>query len=293
MEATAGTLPMTSTFRDFVALTKPRITFLVLVTAAGGAWLAPGKMSAFRFIATLLTTCTVVAGANVLNCWMERDSDRFMTRTAKRPLADRRIDARAALIFGIILSAISLPAMFVLLNPLTGLLGALALFMYVGIYTPMKRRSWTALLIGAVPGALPPLMGWTAATNHLDTPGLVLFAIMFLWQVPHFIAIAIFRKEEYARAGIKVLPLVAGDRLAVLHGVIYAAVLLPVSLLLVPMRVAGMGYFVVALLTGIAFLIYTMLGLRKDAGHKWAKQLFIISLLYITLIFAALMLDAA
>lgn len=293
MSSIAATSSMTATLRDVVSLAKPRLSLLVLVTTAGGAWLVPGSMPAFPLALTLISTMGIVASANAFNCWLERDSDARMTRTKTRPLATGTLDERTALAFAFGTLALSLPLLAWAANPLTALLGAIAFVSYVGIYTPLKQRSWTATLVGALPGALPPLMGWTAAAGSIDQPGLVLFAIMFLWQIPHFIAIAIFRKEEYARAGIRVLPLVVGDRAAALHGVVYAAVLLPVSLLLTPMRVAGVLYFGYALVAGIAFLAMALMGLRPTADVKWARSLFGVSLLYLTGLFAALLIDAA
>jgi protoheme IX farnesyltransferase len=157
----------------------------------------------------------------------------------------------------------------------------------------MKQYTPTALLVGAVPGALPPLMGWTAVTNGLEAPGLVLFSILFLWQVPHFIAISIFRQEEYERAGLKVLPSVKGLRTSKLQALLWTLVLFVTSLLLVPLRVAGVGYAVTALVMGAMFLGVALMGLRESAGVKWAKQLFITSLIYLTVLFTALMIDAA
>lgn len=292
MASAVSTAVSAGSLRDFVALTKPRITTMVVVTAAGGMWLAPTHHTPFYFILTLLATATVVSAANVFNCWIERESDREMTRTSYRPLPAGRISPTSALAFGFVLAIISVPVLTIGVNPLTGFLGALALILYVCVYTPMKQRSWTALLVGAVPGALPPLMGWTAATGKLEAPGLVLFGIMFLWQVPHFIAISIFRREEYERAGIVVLPSVIGDRAATVHAIIYAAALLPVTLLLAPLGVAGKPYLVAATVLGLVFLGTALLGLRPSAGHKWARKLFYVSLLYVTFLFAALSLDA-
>jgi protoheme IX farnesyltransferase len=186
----------------------------------------------------------------------------------------------------------SVPLFTFLVNPLTGLLAAIALVSYVWVYTPLKQRSWTALLVGAVPGALPPLMGWTAATGRLEVPGLVLFAVLFVWQIPHFIAIALFRREDYERAGMKVLPAVLGDRSARWHAVIWAGLLLPVTLLLVPIGVAGMVYLVVAGVLGAGFFAMALIGLRRDAGRPWARRLFLASLVHLTVLFAVLMLDA-
>ncbi len=199
---TALTTGALGTLRELALLTKPRITLLVLVTAAGGLWIAPERVSAVTAIVTLAATAAVVSAANALNCWLEREIDKHMTRTANRPLPARRLEPRVALAFGIGVGLFSVPVLWIAANPLTGLLAAIALVTYVGIYTPMKQRSAKALLIGAVPGALPPLMGYTAATNRLDAVGLAVFGILFFWQLPHFLAIATFRREEYERAGI-------------------------------------------------------------------------------------------
>lgn len=282
----------TATARDVVSLTKPRITLLVLLTAAGGMWLAPVPVPAIAILVMLVATGAVVSAANTLNCWLERDSDRFMRRTAVRPLPAGRLEPRFALGLGLALGAVSVPALTLLVNPMTGLLGAIALVSYVAVYTPMKQKSPLALLVGAVPGALPPLMGWTAATGTIDAPGLVLFGILFLWQIPHFIAIAIFRKDDYVRAGLKVLPAVRGDAIAWQNAALYAGVLLPVSLMLVPMGVVGLTYFVAALVLGVAYLGVALVGLRKSAGRRWARTLFFTSLVYLPLLCAALMLDA-
>ena len=208
------TLPATASFagtlRDLVSLIKPRITFLVITTSAGGLWLAPGTPGLTRSIIAVLAIAAVVMSANALNCWMERVSDRAMTRTMNRPLPAGRLDPKIALVFGLALGAISVPVLALLVNPITGELGAIALIMYVWMYTPLKQKTWTALLVGAVPGAMPPLMGWTAATGHVELPGVVLFAVLFIWQIPHFIAISVFRQSEYERAAIRVLPSVVG-----------------------------------------------------------------------------------
>lgn len=284
--------------RDLVALTKPRITLMVLITTAGGLWLAPGTLGALAVVATLVGTALVVASANSLNCWMERDVDKHMARTKQRPLPAGRLDPQVALVFGLVLGAFSVPLLALAVNPLTGLLAAVALVSYVWIYTPMKQVSPAALLIGSVPGAMPPLMGWTAATGELQAPGLVLFGILFIWQLPHFLAIAMFRQNEYAKAGIKVMPWVRGNARTRLHAAMYAGALVPVSLLLVPLGIAGTIYLVVAGVSGVLFAGLCIAGLFRDregreAGNKWARAVFIASLVYLPLLFAALAVDVA
>jgi protoheme IX farnesyltransferase len=160
------------------------------------------------------------------------------------------------------------------------------------LYTPMKRQTATALLVGALPGAIPPLIGWTAATERLDLPGVLLFAVMFLWQVPHFLAITLFRKAEYARAGLVVQPNEpGGEREARANIVRYTVALVAVSLLFVPIGVARGAYLVAALLLGGVFLGYAIAGLRPKAGVRWARNLFLLSLVYLPVLFAALVID--
>jgi len=298
MNTATSTRTVSATVRDMIALTKPRITLMVVITAAGSAWLASQSLpegqglSPLRMLTMLATVAMVVGGANTLNCYLERDSDRFMERTCRRPLPDGRLDPRLALCFGIGLGLLSVPILCVVANPLTGLLGAIALVSYVAIYTPMKQSNPIALLVGAVPGALPPLMGWTAVTNRLDVPGLILFSILFLWQIPHFIAISIFRQEDYERAGLKVLPSVQGIDAAKRKAFIYTGLLVPVSLLLFPLQVSGKLYLVAAVLLNALFLGYAAKGLRQDSGLVWARKFFGISLVYLTVLFAAIIADA-
>jgi protoheme IX farnesyltransferase len=276
---------------DVVSLAKPRITLMVLITAAGGLSLAGGVDLKTAFC-TLLGTALVVGSANSLNCWLERDIDRHMARTRNRPLPAGRLAPSIALAFGMTLAFVSIPLLTLGVNRLTGLLAAIALVSYVAVYTPMKQKSPAALLVGSVPGALPPLIGWTAATGRLDWAGLALFGILFFWQLPHFIAIAIFREDEYTRAGFKVLPAVRGLHVAKVHAAVHALLLLLVSLLLVPLQVAGALYCVTALLLGAGMVAIALRGFAPGAGHRWARQMFAASLVYLPLLFAALAVDA-
>jgi heme o synthase len=278
--------------RDYLALAKPRITALVVFTTASGLWLAPHGLPARTVVLTLVGTVLIVAAANVLNMYLERDTDALMTRTMNRPLPARRMDPQRALRFGIALAAVSIPLLTFGVGPLPGLLASIALVSYVLLYTPMKRHTAAALLVGAVPGAIPPLIGWTASTESLDLPGVLLFAVMFLWQVPHFLAITLFRSEEYARAGLVVQsneP--GGEREARRNIVRYTVALVGVSLLFVPLGVGGNVYFAGALLAGALFLGYGMKGLRPEAGERWARNEFLLSLAYLTALFTVLMID--
>lgn len=291
---TAVTRPATAllTVRDLIALTKPRITRMVLVTAAGGMWMAPGSIDLGSMVVMLVTTAMVVGAANALNCYLERDSDRLMARTANRPLPDGRLEPSWALILGVAMGLVSVPILWQAVNPMTGLLGLIALVSYVAIYTPMKQWTPAALFVGALPGALPPLMGWTAVTGSIEAPGLVLFGILFLWQIPHFIAISIFRQEEFERAGLKVLPSVRGIQSAKVQAAFYSFALWLVSLLLVPLGLAGTLYFVTALVAGGLFFAQSLRGFRAPDVDAWAKKLFVSSLLYLTVLFAAVIIDA-
>ena len=277
---------------DFVSLAKPRITTLVVFTTASGLWLAPHVLSAAAVAFTLVGTVLIVAAANTLNMYLERDSDALMARTMNRPLPAHRLEPAVALKFGLLLAAVSVPLLTFAVGAVPGLLASVALVSYVLLYTPMKRFSAASLLLGAIPGAIPPLIGWTAATGHLELPGVLLFAVMFLWQVPHFLAITLFRKDEYARAGLQVQPNEpGGERAARANIVRYTVALVGVSLLFVPIGTAHALYLSVALIAGFAFLAYGMLGLRDGAGARWARNLFLLSLVYLPALFGALMID--
>jgi len=283
---------MTGTAGDLLELAKPRITALVVFTTAIGLWLAPHGLPPVTVAVTLFGTVLIVAAANVLNMYLERDTDAFMARTMNRPLPAHRMEPALALKFGLALAVVSVPLLTFAVGALPGLLASIALVSYVLLYTPMKRQTATALLVGALPGAIPPLIGWTAATERLDLPGVLLFAVMFLWQVPHFLAITLFRKAEYARAGLVVQsneP--GGDREARANIVRYTVALVAVSLLFVPIGVARGAYLAAALLLGAVFLGYALAGLRRKAGVRWARNLFLLSLVYLPLLFAALVID--
>ncbi|HXJ22176.1 MAG TPA: heme o synthase [Polyangia bacterium] len=274
--------------RGVIALGKPRITGLVVVTFMGGLWLAPGPIARWRAIMTLLGTAFLVAASNTFNMYLERDVDPLMERTRDRPLPRGVLSPETSLVFGALLACFAVPLVFLGSNLLTGILGLAALGSYVAIYTPLKRHSAAALFIGAVPGALPPLMGWTAVTGHLDAPGVALFAILFFWQVPHFCAIAIYRAGEYARAGFKVLPARVSTRTTLVTMVAFSVGLVAATLLLGPLGVAGTAYLACAAGLGIAFIVWTAAGFRRAASARWARSLFFYSLVYLTVLFVAI-----
>ena len=277
---------------DLFSLVKPRLSSLVLCTLAGGMWIAPGELSVPRWLAALVGTAGTVGAANALNCWLERDRDRFMARTALRPLPSGRMESGVALGFGILLAVFSLPLLALASNGLTASLGFLALVSYVAAYTPLKPKSPMAMLVGAIPGSLPPLMGWTAVTGRIGIGGLLLFGILFAWQMPHFLAIALFRKEEYRNAGYMALPLVRGDDATRVWMLVWTVLLVVLSVLLVPFGIAGPLYLAVALVLGVAFLVLVIRGVVRREQKAWARKTFLFSLVYLAGLFAALLLSA-
>ncbi len=277
---------------DLLDLGKPRITSLVLLTTGLGLWMAPGSLGWLRTAGFLLATGLLVASANTLNCWIERETDGLMERTRSRPLPSGRIAPVLALTWGIVLGVLALAAIWATANPLTFVLGAGALLSYVLLYTPLKRVGWWAVLVGAVPGAIPPLLGWTAGSGALSAGGFALFGILFFWQLPHFIAISLYLKDDYRRGGMRVLPLVHGDIVARRHLFAYTVLLVIASLAALPLELAGPLYVAVATTLGGGFLLLAAAGLRPAVAPAWARRTFAYSLLYLPLLIGTLVLDA-
>lgn len=279
------------TVADLVSLTKPRVTSLVIATVAVGIGLAPGAVPLGVALLTLLATVLLVGSANALNCVVEREADARMDRTRDRALPAGRLEPTLALAFGVALAAVSLPLLWLAANPLTAALGAVALISYVGVYTPMKAFGPSALLVGSVPGAMPPLMGWTSVTGSLDIGGLTLFAIVFAWQMPHVMGLSCYRREEYLKAGIKALPVVRRARAVQVQAALWALSLLPISLCLWWLGLAGGGYAVAATLLAGVYAGAAVTGWQRPLA-RWGRRLFLVSLFYLPLLFTALMLDA-
>lgn len=277
--------------QDLTTLAKPGITFMSVLMAAGGMALARPGYSLLGWLLPLGFIALCVAAANALNMYLEREGDKLMARTRRRPLPAGRMSARGVLFGGLLAGLTSVVGLALVSNPLTALLGALSLISYVWIYTPLKRRTPWALVIGAFPGAAPPLMGWTAVTGRIDAVGIVLFLILLLWQIPHFIAIAIYRQQDYDRAGIKAWPSVRGMDDAKVQALVYSLVLVPVSLLLVPLGAAGFVYFAVAGGAGAWFFISCLRGFEPQSGARWARAFFLVTLAYLPLLTAALAVD--
>lgn len=283
--------PLASWTADLVRLTKPRITGLVVATFGGALWLAPGTLETGRVLLALAGTVLIVGAANALNMYYERDADALMARTRHRPLPAGRMAPEVALALGAALAAAAVPLLLVGANLLTAYLGLLAFVLYVWAYTPLKRRSSLALFVGAIPGALPPLMGWTTATGRLDAGGLSLFAILFFWQVPHFLAIALFRAEDYEQAGFRVMPQTMGQRATRLFIVGFSVALVGATWLPITFGVAGWPYAGMALLLGAIFVGWSFAGFRATAPGAWARSLFLASIVYLTLLFLGLGID--
>jgi protoheme IX farnesyltransferase len=277
--------------RDLVELGKPRLSVLVIFTAAVGVWLAPDPIDLPGTVFFLLATSGLVAAANTLNCWIEKEIDGLMHRTRKRPLPSHRLEPRTALISGLTLSAAALTSLSLTTNVLTTLLGAIALVSYVLVYTPLKRLSPWALLVGAIPGALPPLMGWTAATGSLGIPGWYLFGVLFLWQLPHFLAISIYLRDDFRRGGLRVLPLVRGNDTARRYLIGLTTALVLHSLAAQPLGLAGAAYTSVAALLGGGFLFVAATGAQRRGPEAWARRVFAYTLIYLPLLVAVLVLD--
>ena len=282
-----------SRLADFYELTKPRMNFLVVVTTMVGFYMGmrPGFDDWALLAHCLVGTALAAAGASVLNQYVERGYDRLMRRTQCRPLPAGRVAPLEALLLGVSLAAGGTLYLAALVNPLTASLGALTIGSYVFLYTPLKRLTTLCTVIGAVPGAIPPMMGWTAATGTLSPQAWALFGILFFWQMPHFLAIAVLYREDYARGGFKMLPVV--DQSLVVTGrqtVLYGMALVPVSLLPVALRMGGAGYLLAALVLGLAFLAFGI-NCAVCKRRADARRLFLASIVYLPALLAVMMLD--
>jgi protoheme IX farnesyltransferase len=277
---------------DYVTLAKPRLNLLVLVTTAAGLYLAsPDGVAMPVLFHTLLGTALVAGGAAALNQVWERDTDALMRRTRARPVASGRLRASDGLWFGMGLSTSGLIELAIGVNLLSAAVAALTLGSYVLVYTPLKRRTSLATLVGAIPGALPPVIGWVAATGTLTLPALILFGIVFFWQMPHFLAIAWLHRDDYAAAGTPLLPVLEPDgRRTGRQALLYSAALWPVSLMPTLVGLAGGFYIVVATMLGLT-LIGLSASFARDRSTPAARRLFLFSITYLPLLWGALVAD--
>ena len=287
-EKTAG-IPRTA---DYITLTKPRLNLLVLITTLGGLYLAdPVTLPLPLVVHTLVGTALVAGSAAALNQVWERRTDRLMRRTAGRPLPAGRLGTAEATIFGLLLAAIGLAELALQANVLTALVAFATLASYVLIYTPMKTRTSLATLVGAVPGALPPMIGWAAATGEITLPAWVLFGIVFFWQMPHFLAIAWLFRSDYAEAGIPLLPVLEPDgRRTGQQALIYTAALWPVSLLPAVVGLAGAVYVTVATVLGLGFIVLSG-AFARERSMTSARRLFYYSITYLPILWGTLVAD--
>jgi protoheme IX farnesyltransferase len=257
----------------YVALTKPDVSFLVLITTAAGYYMgARGPVNWLHMLQTVFATMLIAAGTAALNHYIERESDRYMRRTASRPLPSGVLQPAQALAFGIVLSVAGAIALYVVAGWLASALGVVTCVAYLFAYTPLKKRTVWATFIGAFPGAIPPMIGWVAATGSLDGGAWLLFGILFLWQFPHFHAIAWMYREDYARAGIQMLPVVDPEGKRTFRQIIWTAVgLIGVSLLPSVVGLTGMMYFFGALVVSLGLLQVCVWAAaqRTNVRAKW------------------------
>jgi protoheme IX farnesyltransferase len=289
---TLGATRRTSVVSDYLALTKPRLNLLVVLTSAAGYYLgAVGRPEWLPMVQAVAGTAFVAGGAAVLNQVYERDTDALMRRTRLRPLPDGRVRQDEARMFGAVMAALGLAVLAVSANLTAALLAIATLLIYLAVYTPMKRRSPASTLVGAVPGALPPLIGWAAASGGVSLGGWALFGIVFLWQIPHFMAIAWMYRDDYRSAGFPMLPVIEPDgRRTGRQALIYAIALLPVSLVPSFVGVSGPAYLWVAVVLG-AVLIALSARFAASRTDEAARALFYGSITYLPLIWAAMVLD--
>ena len=287
--------------RDYIELTKPRITWLILMSTGIGYffglrgaanWLDfLRNINLLSLLNTVLGTGLIASGTAALNQWYERDADRKMRRTANRPLPSGKLTSGRALAFGIALSIAGFVELWLGVNLLCALVGLFTLASYLFLYTPMKQRTWWSTTVGAIPGAMPPIIGFAAASGTVTADGWILGAILFLWQFPHFYSIAWMYKDDYARAGIQMLPVVEPDgRSTARQIVLYGIALIPVSLVPTMLGMSGRLYLIGALLLGLWFL-YSCVRVAVERSLTRARNVLITSVLYLPLIYGLMLID--
>jgi protoheme IX farnesyltransferase len=281
------------TWRDFVNLAKPGIIFSNLITAFGGFWIAARwDVNWYLLIYAMIGTALVMGSGCVLNNYLDREMDTKMTRTKNRALPTGKLQPNVVLWYGIILGIIGTSVLCFLVNPLSALFGLLGLFVYVWIYTAwFKRTSIWSTFVGAISGAVPPVIGYVAVANQVDMGAAILFAILFLWQPPHFWALGIRRMEEYRAAGFPLLPVVRGSFITKISMVRYVVLLVPTSALLYLYGYVGMIYLIAAVVMGIVWAWMCVAGFRAKDEEAWAKKTFIFSINYLTILFIIMVIN--
>ena len=276
---------------DFVALLKPRVMSLVVFTGFAGMVAAPGHIHPLLAAIAVLCIAVGAGAAGAINMWYDRDIDALMTRTRDRPIPAGRMDPSETLAFGVVLSIGSGLTMALAVNFAAAALLALSIGFYVFVYTMwLKRRTPQNIVIGGAAGAFPPMIGWAAVTGDVGLASIALFLIIFMWTPPHFWALALFRAGEYARAGVPMLPVVAGTRATKLHILAYSALLVPVGTLPSFLGVTGLVYAATSVVLGLVFLAGAV-AVWRDDGDRAAKALFGYSIIYLFLLFALVMID--
>jgi protoheme IX farnesyltransferase len=280
--------------RDFVSLLKPRVMSLVVFSGFAGLAVAPGDLHPLIAIVAVLCIAVGAGASGAINMWFDRDIDAIMNRTCGRPIPRGYVEPEAALAFGLVLAVFSVLLMGVAVNWTAGALLAFTIFFYVVIYTMwLKRRTPQNIVIGGASGAFPPMIGWAAVTGDVSLASISLFLLIFMWTPPHFWALALFREGDYAKAGVPMLPVVAGQESTKRQMLVYTLLLLPVALAPAALGVAGWLYVTVAVALNAAFIGHAIAVLRERAGHRAAKAMFGFSLIYLFAHFAALVLDRA
>src|SRR5580704_12107341 len=281
--------------KDYIALTKPRITWLILMSTGVGYFFGAQRgMPGWHFwtlLHTIIGTGLIASGTAALNQWYERVADGKMRRTQARPLPSGRLNPGNALLFAIAISAAGFVELWFGANPLSALLGLITLLTYLFVYTPLKQRSPHSTTIGSIPGAMPPLIGFAAASGTLTWEAWVLFAILFLWQFPHFYAIAWMYKEDYARAGIRMLPVVEPDGESTARRILlYSLVLIPISLVPKFLSMTGNLYLIGALALGLLFL-YAGVRVSFDRTRQQARRVLLASVIYLPVLYGLMLFD--
>jgi len=293
MHATTHHLPLaTSTVSDFITLLKPGVMSLVVFTGVAGMVLAPGHINLFQQFLTLFCIALGSGAGAAMNMWYDRDIDAIMNRTKKRAVPAGRIAPDDALAFGLFLGALSVMLMGLALNWVAASILAFAIFFYVVVYTMwLKRRTPQNIVIGGAAGAFPPMIGWAAVTGDVSLQSLLLFVIIFLWTPPHFWALALYKNEDYKRANVPMMPVVAGAQATKRQMMAYTWLLVAVTLLPAALHMAGAVYAVSAALLGVIFLhhISKVLG---DQTDKWPRKTFAFSIYYLFMLFSVLMVDS-
>jgi heme o synthase len=286
-------LRLTTRLADFVSLTKPRVMSLAIFTALVGLAIAPGRLDALLGSIAILAIAAGAGAAGALNMWYEADIDAAMPRTARRPIPRGRISRAEALVLGLVLAGGAVAVLALALNVVAAALLAFTIFFYVVVYTMwLKRQTPQNIVIGGAAGALPPVIGWAAATGDIGLEPLVLFLIIFLWTPPHFWALSLNRADEYARANVPMLPVVAGKAVTKTQILIYSVLLLPISMLPWALGFAGTIYAVTAVVSGAVFVALALrLRSSSSAERRDASRLFVFSIFYLFVLFAALLAD--